>query len=122
MINNLLVMTEQLGWEVLLYALIGFGIVFLGIAILIVILYVFGAIMKRTGGSFHPIAALKAKRAAKKAQKTETASDTASLDEATDAVTEEEYAAIMAAVTAVLAQGEDRAKCEFVIRKIRRFN
>lgn len=103
----------------LLYALIGFAFVFVGILILIGILYLVGFIVPRAQGL--------AKKGGKKGKKGETPAAAAPAPAApapAPAAAEEEIpdevkAAIVAAIMAYYSVS--KPQCEFVVRKIKRY-
>ncbi|MCD8201312.1 MAG: OadG family protein [Clostridia bacterium] len=120
--------------ESLIYALIGFAVVFAGICILILVIWLIGLLMKRTNN----LAALtKSGRAARREQTVregvviETVSPPAAavpsgvISEAViercsppDEIPDEVKAAIVAAITAYY-MGSD-SSCEFVVKRIKR--
>lgn len=116
MLSNLLIMNEKIPVpDVLLYALIGFVFVFIGIGILIGILYLVGFIMQKTGGVIpNPF---KRKKKAKEEPKEEQPVISVPEKEAED-LPEEVKAAIVAAIMAYYSI--EKPKCEFIIKKIKR--
>ncbi len=110
-LTDLLVMREIIGIpDALIYALIGFSFVFLGIIILIVIVSLIGFIMQKTRG-------LKLSDLFKKKEKVaevETVIPTAREED----IPNEVKAAIMAAIMAYY--NVEKPKCEFVVKKIKR--
>ncbi len=90
--------------EASLYALLGFGIVFLGIAFLILVVWLVGKVMQK-GASVK-----------KEAKPVEVAKPAPS--ENSDEITEETVAVITAAIMAYYAQSN--RKCEFTVKRIKR--
>ncbi|MBP5242747.1 MAG: OadG family protein [Clostridia bacterium] len=114
MLNNLLVMGEITFFDALIYALIGFAFVFIGIGVLIGILYLVGFIMQKTGGKVklpNPF-----KKKAKEEVKTQETTVIPSTE--TEEVPNEIKAAIMAALMAYYSA--EKPKCDFVVRNIKR--
>ena len=96
--------------EASLYALLGFLVVFLGIAFLILIVWAVGKFMQKDA----PVAK-KAEPAPVKKEKVEV-SATAPVNE--DAVSEETIAVITAAIMAYYEK--NNPKCEFTVRRIKK--
>ncbi len=96
--------------EAALYALLGFAIVFLGIAFLILVVWLVGKIMTKTSGGAKPTKP-KAKMEPKQ-EKTVTA------PAETDEISEETLAVITAALMAYYQQ--TGKKCEFTVKRIKR--
>lgn len=90
-------------WEATVYALLGFTIVFMGIAFLIFVVWLIGKIMNKT---IQP----KTKEKTSKIAVVE-----ASME---DEVSDEVVAIIMAALTAYYE--ENNPKCEFTVKRIKR--
>lgn len=91
--------------EALVYALIGIGIVFIGIAIIVFILWLVGIIMKKTKG----IELFKKKNRVQEV----------SVAESSDGdIPDEVKVAIMAAIMAYYSQ--ENPKCEFKVKRIKR--
>lgn len=116
MLSNLLILNEKIPVpDALLYALIGFVFVFVGIGILIGILYLVGFIMQKTNGVIpNPFK--------RKKQKTEEqpvlAAPVSDKTKGTEEIPEEVKAAIVAAIMSYYSV--EKPKCEFVIKKIKR--
>lgn len=115
MLNNLLeiVLNPETGKyyfsdfsEALVYALIGIGIVFLGIAIVVFVLWIVGIIMKKTKG----IELFKKKNKVQEVQPVAESSD--------GEIPDEVKVAIMAAIMAYYSQ--ENPKCEFKVKRIKR--
>ncbi len=87
------------------YAVFGFLFVFLGIALLIAVIYLVGLVMTKLGGRKH----------AKKEEPVPAAPIALEVEEG---ISPEIVAAITAAVSVCME--EERQKCEFVVRKIKR--
>ena len=104
MLNNLLTSIP----EAAIYAALGFAIVFLGIAFLILILWASGKVMSKLNGKENPFAK-KEKKQVEVPQAIQPASD--ELDDETVAV-------IMAALMAYYQQNSP--KCEFTVKRIKR--
>lgn len=98
----------------LLFAVIGFVFVFVGIGILIGVLYLVGYLMKKSNGNLLNLLPKK-KVAEVKSEKVE--EKTAPVVQNND-VSEEEIAAVMAAIMAYYSV--EKPKCEFVVKKIKR--
>jgi Na+-transporting methylmalonyl-CoA/oxaloacetate decarboxylase gamma subunit len=126
MLNSLLdiVKGEELGknaenWyfdnygEAAIYALIGFLIVFVGIVIIIGVIWLVGFIMRKTDN----FAFLTKKRGSKKAveEKKPVAEEQAT---ETDEIPDEVKAAIVAAIMAYYQEKEE--KCQFTVKRIKR--
>lgn len=93
--------------EAALYALIGFLVVFAGIVFLILVVWLVGKLMKKTGGIVQ-----KEKPVEKK--ETEPAPTLVEAEE----IDEETVAVIMAALTAYYEK--NNPKCEFTVKRIKR--
>ncbi len=96
--------------ESLIYALIGFGIVFVGIILIIFIIWLIGLILRKTDN----LAFLTKRRKKSKKQKEETVSEPV----ADDGLTDEVKVAIIAAIMAYYS--EEKPECEFKVRRIKR--
>lgn len=96
--------------EALLYALVGFLIVFLGIAVIIFIIWLIGLLMKKTNN----LAFL----SKKKEDKTAAQPAPAVADNAEEDIPDEIKVAVVAAVMAY-CQAE-KPKCEFKVKRIKR--
>lgn len=92
--------------EAALYALMGFAIVFIGIAFLIFIVWLVGKVMTKTTKSVEP----------KKTEPTPKPTPVASVVE--EELSDEVVAVIMAALTAYYQQ--NNPKCEFTVKRIKR--
>ena len=93
--------------EALLYALVGFAIVFLGIAFLIFVVWLVGKVMTVVEG--------------KKSKKTESAPKAVEQSAATQSeeeISEETIAVITAAIMAYYVK--ENRKCEFTVKRIKR--
>lgn len=119
-LSDLLVMNQNIDvLDGLLYAVIGFIFVFLGIAILIGVLYLVGYFMDKNGGKM-PTISFKKKT---KEEKTDTSVVPAAVaapvaTSINEEVPDEVKAAIMAAIMAYYSV--EKPKCEFVVKKIKR--
>ena len=91
--------------DAILYALVGFAVTFLGIAILILLVWVVGKIINGVTGKI---------KAGKKAA---TATETVALPES-DGVSEEIRVAIIAAISAYYMN--ENSHCEFKVKRIKR--
>ncbi len=92
--------------EAALYALIGFSVVFAGIAFLIAIVWLVGKLMGKTGGSV------------KAQEKPVVKKEPAQIPAQSDEIDEETVAVIMAALTAYYQS--NNPKCEFTLKRIKR--
>jgi sodium pump decarboxylase gamma subunit len=111
MLTELLAMKVNISvLDGLLYALIGFVFVFIGIGILIGILYLLGYVMQKTNGKI----SFKKKTAAAPVKEESVAPAVA----ATEEVPDEVKAAIVAAIMAYYSA--EKPKCEFVVKQIKR--
>ena len=91
-----------------MYAVIGFAFVFIGIAILIAIITLVGVIMQKTGG----------KVSFKKKKPEVVVTEAAPVSVAEEEISDEVKAAIIAAIMAYY--NAEKPKCEFVVKKIKR--
>ena len=101
--------------EALIYALIGFLIVFVGISIIIVIIWLLGLLFKKTDNLAFLRgwgAKIKAKRAAKNS------SEQSEIVDNSDEISDEVKAAIIAAIMAYYC--EEKPQCEFKVKRIKR--
>ncbi|MDE7453582.1 MAG: OadG family protein [Clostridia bacterium] len=96
--------------EALIYALIGFVIVFVGIVLIIFIIWLIGLILRKTDNL-----AFLTKRKKKSKKKSEEA---VAEPIAEDGVTDEVKVAIIAAIMAYYS--EEKPECEFKVRRIKR--
>lgn len=92
--------------EALLYALVGFIIVFLGITVIIAIVWLVGFVMRKT----NDLAFLKKKKAAPPAKELPEADE--------EDLPDEVKAAIIAAIMAYYSA--EKPKCEFKVKRIKR--
>ncbi|MBE5752690.1 MAG: hypothetical protein E7343_01310 [Clostridiales bacterium] len=121
MLNNILAVSPELqaqGYpkfigipEAALYALIGFCIVFLGIAFLIAIVYTVGKIINTRNGS-------DTKKETSATVKIEN-KPVVSSNESEEEISDETVAVITAAIMAYYEQ--TNPKCEFTVKRIKRF-
>ena len=98
--------------EASIYALIGFAVVFLGIAFLIFIVWLVGKLMDKATNKTVPV---------KKEEKVELTKPTETMQElavASDEISEETVAVIMASLMAYYEK--NNSKCEFVVKRIKR--
>ncbi len=96
--------------EALLYALVGFAVVFAGIAFLIVVVWLVGKLLGTKSDSIKP--------QEKPAVKKETAPVQSIQPTQSDEIDEETVAVIMAALTAYYQS--NNPKCEFTLKRIKR--
>ena len=119
MLNNFLVVTSEnaangypkhigIG-EAAIDALLGFLVVFIGIALLVGIIWLVGYIMRKVSG--------KAPQTAEKKQKPAVGPKETPVKES-DGLSEEEVAVITAAIMAYYAK--EKPKCEFTVKRIKR--
>ena len=124
MLNNILAVSEELkaqGYpkfigisEATLYALIGYAIVFLGIAFLIGIVYAVGKAIQKTNESVNVAKKEKEVPSEKVEIKPQTTAGVTEEEE----ISEETVAVITAAIMAYYEQ--TNPKCEFTVRRIKR--
>jgi len=95
----------------LLYALIGFVVVFIGIALLILIIWLIGYVFKN-------IESKKSEKVEPAVTIEEVSGSTVSESEASDEIPDEIKAVIMAAIIGYYDKKEE--KCEFTVRRIKR--
>lgn len=100
-----------------IYALIGFAIVFAGIALIICIIWLEGLLMRKTNNLafMHGLFGKLRKKRSKK--KTETVAEVKEPTES-DEIPDEVKAAIMAAIMAYYS--EEKPQCEFKVKRIKR--
>lgn len=115
MLNNLLASTAEKTRDIpiseaALYALLGYFVVFVGIAFLVLIVWLVGKVLTKSGG-LNPI-----KKEEKEQSMQITQENIAVRDDET--VSEETVAVIMAALMAYYQQVNP--KCEFTVRRIKR--
>ena len=95
--------------EAAIYAVLGFAIVFIGIAFLILVVWLVGKAMVKST----------AKSVEKKEKPTsQAATNTLATEEATEEIPEETIAVITAAIMAYYQQTQP--KCEFTVKRIKR--
>lgn len=99
--------------EAALYAVLGFAVVFVGIAFLIFVVWLVGKIMARTTGRAGDKTAKKSQPKEKEPPKTQPAQKTEN-----DEITDETVAIITAAIMAYYQQ--NNPKCEFTVKRIKR--
>lgn len=97
--------------EAVLYALMGYLVVFAGIAFLILVVWLVGKLMTKTGG----VQLRKEKKAVVENAPSPVAE---ALPEQPDEIDEETVAVIMAALTAYYEKNDP--KCEFTIKRIKK--
>ena len=98
--------------EALVYALIGFAIVFVGIAIIITIIWLVGLLMRKTDN----LAFLS--EIGKKKPKSDDVSSEAPPVSEEEALPDELKAAIIAAI--MMYYESERPQCEFIVKRIKR--
>ena len=115
MLNNFLSLLNQEGslsfGEACLYALIGFAIVFAGIVLIILIIWLLGLIMRKTNN----LAFLSNIGKKRKKAKEPLVQDSVPEE---DEISPEVRAAIVAAIMAYYT--EEKPKCEFKVKRIKR--
>jgi Na+-transporting methylmalonyl-CoA/oxaloacetate decarboxylase gamma subunit len=122
MLNQLLaIITNSDGYsyfdnkaEALIYALIGFLVVFVGIVLIIFVIWLVGLLMRKTDN----LAFLTNRKAKKKEESGDVASKDLSSDQSSDEIPDEVKVAIMAALMAYYQ--EEQPKCEFTVKRIKR--
>ena len=119
MLNNLLSLINQEGslgfGEACIYALIGFLVVFAGITLIILIIWLIGLLMRKTNNlAFLSNLGKRKKSKKKKAEEAVAAEGTTESEDIPDEVKAAIVAAIMAYYTA------DKPKCEFKVKRIKR--
>lgn len=97
--------------EALVYALIGFAIVFVGITVIIAVIWLIGLLMRKTDNL-----AFLTNRGKKKKAQSEPAVQPQAV--ASEEVPDEVKAAIVAAIMAYYES--EQPKCEFVVKRIKR--
>ncbi|MDE6356010.1 MAG: OadG family protein [Clostridia bacterium] len=116
MINNLLALINQEGsldfGEACIYGLIGFLVVFLGIVLIIVIIWLIGLLMRKTNNLEFLTKIGKKKK--KKDEKSAVQESVAAEEE----IPAEVKAAIIAAIMAYYTK--EQPKCEFKVKRIKR--
>ena len=115
MINNFLSLINQEGslefGEACLYALLGFAIVFAGIVLIILIIWLIGLIIRKTNNlAFLSSRGKKEKAPEQLLQK--------QVEEVENEIPDEVKAAIVAALMAYYS--EEKPKCEFRVKRIKR--
>lgn len=101
--------------EALIYALIGFAVVFLGIVLIIFIIWLIGLILRKTNNLAF-LSKLNIKNRFKKKGQTVEQVQIAQKEE--DVIPDEVKAAIIAAVMAYY--DSEKLECEFIVRRIKR--
>lgn len=104
--------------ESLIYALIGFLIVFAGIVILIAIIWLVGLIMRKTNNLAFITQCGSGKKKVEKAEPVKQVAETAEKVSDDGEIPDEVKAAIIAAIMAYY--GEQEQKCEFTVKRIKR--
>jgi sodium pump decarboxylase gamma subunit len=99
--------------EAAIYAVLGFLLVFVGIVIIIAVIWFVGFIMRKTDNF-----AFITKRKGKKAEKTESQKPVEVAQSETDEIPDEIKAAIVAAIMAYYQEKEE--KCQFTVKRIKR--
>lgn len=131
MLSNLLAIVAGMGdkvgnWyfdnfgEAVIYALIGFGVVFVGIIIIIGVIWLVGLIMKKTNG-FAFLSKKKDKKPTVKTKKVNVPEITelpADPESVSAEIPDEVKAAIVAAIMAYYQEKEE--KCSFTVKRIKR--
>ena len=100
--------------EALIYALIGFLVVFLGIVLIIFIIWLIGLILRKTDNLAF-LSKISFKRIKKKGQVVE---QTDTPENKQDGIPDEVKAAIIAAIMAYY--DNEKPECEFIVRRIKR--
>ena len=100
--------------EALVYALIGFLVVFLGIVLIIFIIWLIGLILRKTN-NFAFLNKISIKNKLKKKEK---AVENTVVAENDDEIPDEIKAAIIAAIMAYY--DNEKPECEFIVRRIKR--
>ncbi len=105
--------------EALVYALIGFMVVFLGIVLIIFIIWLIGLILRKTN-NFEFISIIRRKSYQKRKEKRERQAPVKviSAQEDNGEVPDEVKAAIVAAIMAYYS--EEKPKCEFRVKRIKK--
>ena len=99
--------------EALIYALIGFVVVFLGIVLIICIIWIIGLILRKTNNL-----AFLNKLSFKNLKKKKQTVEQPVIQGETDEISDEVKAAIIAAIMAYYEN--EKPECEFVLRRIKR--
>lgn len=119
MLNNLLALIEMEGslsfGEACIYAIIGFAIIFAGIAIIIFIIWFIGLLMKKTN-NLEFLTEIGKKSGKQKAVSAEIPAKNATV--ADDEIPDEVKAAIVAAIACYYTA--DKPKSEFRVKRIKR--
>jgi len=102
--------------EAALYALIGFVVVFIGIAIIIGIIWLVGLLMRKTNNL--EFLTKKREKTIKKSVENSADGQNGALSSDTDDVPDEVKAAIVAAIMAYYEEREE--KCQFTVKRIKR--
>lgn len=102
--------------EAALYALLGFGVVFVGIAFLILVVWLVGKVMSNIKGPVKP----KKKTEQEKTVVEPVSESIAVADASEDAISDETVAVITAALMAYYQQVNPQ--CEFTVKRIKKIN
>ena len=101
--------------EALIYALIGFGVVFLGIILIILIIWLIGLVLRKTNNLAF-LSKLKFKNIVKKKKQEEVKSE--EIETVEDEISDEVKVAIIAAIMAYY--DNEKIECDFVVKRIKR--
>lgn len=101
--------------EALIYALIGFGVVFLGIILIILIIWLIGLVLRKTNNLAF-LSKLKFKNIVKKKKQEEVKSE--EIEKVEDEISDEVKVAIIAAIMAYY--DNEKIECDFVVKRIKR--
>ena len=120
MLSNLLFKVDgSLVADAALYALLGFAVVFLGIAILIFVVWLVGKIMPKIENGVEKSQEKKKNKKAQKESKANEVTALESVSNAEDGVLDEETIAVITAAIMAYYQKEN-PKCEFTVKRIKR--
>ena len=115
LLNSTVDKTREIGiGESAVFALLGFGVVFVGIVFLIFVVWLIGKAMTKTSGN-----AVKDKQKQKPIKQETTVSQAIAVADAQEEISEETVAVIMATLTAYYEQ--TNPKCEFTVKRIKKF-
>ena len=103
--------------EAALYALIGFIVVFIGIVLIIFIIWLLGLLLRKTN-NLEFITKLGRKKSAQDKKEILPTPSVAEGQQGNDEIPDEVKAAIVAAVTAYYQESEE--KCQFTVKRIKR--
>lgn len=121
MLGNLLSLIGDEGslgfGEACLYALIGFCIIFVGIILIIFIIWLIGLVLRKTN-NLEFLTKKRAKKSVSEPVTNELPTAQTAPDGASDEVSDQVKAAIVAALMAYYT--EEKPECEFVVRRIKR--